>query len=144
MSYRDLGEGEPLVLLHAFPLNGRMFETQMKAFSGSYRVVAPDYPGFGRSPRTPAQPDIHYYAEGVRSLREHEALSREDNRPHPRQYPPRTRFRGDAGDPRRDGLPRRPGRSGGPCGAADGTPPRSRHLTERRDPCGERAGHDLG
>ena len=68
MSYRDLGEGDPLVLLHAFPLNGRMFESQMRAFSGSYRVVAPDYPGFGRSPRTPAQPDVHYYAEGVRSL----------------------------------------------------------------------------
>ena len=68
MSYRDLGEGDPLVLLHAFPLNGRMFESQMRAFSGSHRVVAPDYPGFGRSPRTPAQPDIHYYAEGVRSL----------------------------------------------------------------------------
>src|SRR5215212_3162159 len=68
MSYRDLGEGDPLVLLHAFPLNGRMFESQMRAFSGSHRVVAPDYPGFGRSPRTPAQPDVHYYAEGVRSL----------------------------------------------------------------------------
>src|SRR4028119_256023 len=68
MSYRDLGEGDPLVLLHAFPLNGRMFESQMTAFSGSHRVVAPDYPGFGRSPRTPAQPDVHYYAEGVRSL----------------------------------------------------------------------------
>ena len=68
ISYRDLGEGEPLVLLHAFPLNGRMFESQMTAFSGSYRVVAPDYPGFGRSPRTPAQPDVHYYAEGVRGL----------------------------------------------------------------------------
>jgi 3-oxoadipate enol-lactonase len=68
MSYRDLGEGDPLVLLHAFPLNGRMFEPQMRAFSGSHRVVAPDYPGFGRSPRTPAQPDVHYYAEGVRSL----------------------------------------------------------------------------
>ena len=68
MSYRDLGEGDPLVLLHAFPLNGRMFESQMRAFSGSYRVVAPDDPGFGRSPRTPAQPDVHYYAEGVRSL----------------------------------------------------------------------------
>src|SRR5918995_5442608 len=67
-SYRDLGEGEPLVLLHAFPLNGRMFESQMRAFSGSHRVVAPDYPGFGRSPRTPAQPDVHYYAEGVRGL----------------------------------------------------------------------------
>jgi pimeloyl-ACP methyl ester carboxylesterase len=70
MSYRDSGEGsgDPIVLLHAFPLNGRMFEPQMKAFSGSRRVVAPDYPGFGRSPRTPAQPDVHYYAEGVRGL----------------------------------------------------------------------------
>jgi 3-oxoadipate enol-lactonase len=70
MSYRDLGEGpgDPLVLLHAFPLNGRMFEPQMMAFSGDRRVVAPDYPGFGRSPRTPAQPDVRYYAEGVRGL----------------------------------------------------------------------------
>src|SRR5215213_8335221 len=68
MSYRDLGEGDPLILLHAFPLNGRMFESQMRAFSGGHRVVAPDYPGFGRSPRTPAQPDVHYYAEGVLSL----------------------------------------------------------------------------
>ena len=70
MSYRDLGEGagDPLVLLHAFPLNGRMFEPQMKAFSGDRRVVAPDLPGFGRSPRTPAQPDVHYYAEGLRGL----------------------------------------------------------------------------
>ena len=70
MSYRELGDGpgEPLVLLHAFPLNGRMFEPQMEAFSEGRRVVAPDYPGFGRSPRTPAQPDIRYYAEGVLGL----------------------------------------------------------------------------
>src|ERR671910_1381251 len=70
MSYRDLGEGtsDPLVLLHAFPLNGRMFEPQMAVFSSDRRVIAPDLPGFGRSPRTPAQPDVRYYAEGVRSL----------------------------------------------------------------------------
>src|SRR5918992_1073737 len=70
VSYRELGDGpgDPLVLLHAFPLNGRMFEHQMETFSEGRRVVAPDYPGFGRSPRTPAQPDVHYYAEGVRSL----------------------------------------------------------------------------
>jgi len=67
-SYRDLGEGEPFVLLHAFPLNSRMFESQMRAFSGSHRVIAPDYPGFGRSPRTPAQPDVRYYAEGISDL----------------------------------------------------------------------------
>ena len=70
ISYRDLGEGpgDPLVLLHAFPLNGRMFEPQMTALSGERRVVAPDYPGFGRSPRTPAQPDVRYYAEGISDL----------------------------------------------------------------------------
>src|SRR5829696_2066883 len=78
MSYRDQGEGsgDPLVLLHAFPLNGRMFSTQMEAFSGVRRVVGPDYPGFGRSPRTPAQPDVHYYAQGVRSLMDRLHLER--------------------------------------------------------------------
>ena len=70
MSYRDLGEGpgDPLVLLHAFPLNGKMFEPQITALSSDRRVVAPDYPGFGRSPRTPAQPDMRYYAEGLSDL----------------------------------------------------------------------------
>src|SRR5215216_6857042 len=45
-----------------------MFEPQMMALSGDRRIVAPDYPGFGRSPRTPAQPDVHYYAQGVSGL----------------------------------------------------------------------------
>ncbi len=78
MSYRELGEGagDPLVLLHAFPLNGRMFEPQMEAFSGDRRVIAPDYPGFGRSPRTPAQPDVRYYAEGVQRLLDRLELER--------------------------------------------------------------------
>src|SRR5829696_10573458 len=78
MSYRELGEGpgDPIVLLHAFPLNGRMFEPQMEAFSEGRRVVAPDYPGFGRSSRTPAQPDVRYYAEGVRGLLDRLGLER--------------------------------------------------------------------
>lgn len=70
MSYREMGEGagEPVVLLHAFPLNGGMFEPQMEALREERRVVAPDYPGFGRSPRTPAHPDMRYYAGAVRDL----------------------------------------------------------------------------
>jgi 3-oxoadipate enol-lactonase len=66
VSYREFGEGAPVVLLHAFPLDGRMFEPQAEAFAG--RLVVPDFPGFGRSPRAPAQPDVRYYAEGVRGL----------------------------------------------------------------------------
>jgi 3-oxoadipate enol-lactonase len=78
MSYRELGEGpgDPVVLLHAFPLNGRMFEPQMEVLSEGRRVVVPDYPGFGRSPRTPAQPDVRYYAEGVRRLLDRLGLER--------------------------------------------------------------------
>ena len=70
MWYRDLGAGDadPLLLLHAFPLNGKMFEPQMEALSAKRRVIAPDFPGFGRSPRTPAQPDVGYYAGCVRAL----------------------------------------------------------------------------
>jgi 3-oxoadipate enol-lactonase len=45
-----------------------MFEPQLEVLSEERRVVAPDYPGFGRTPRTPAQPDVRYYAEAVRRL----------------------------------------------------------------------------
>jgi len=68
MSYREVGEGPCVVLLHAFPLDGRMFEPQTRALAGTHRLITPDYPGFGRSPRVPAQPDMRYYAEGVRGL----------------------------------------------------------------------------
>jgi pimeloyl-ACP methyl ester carboxylesterase len=68
MSYREFGEGSPVVLLHAFPLDSRMFEPQAEALAGFRRLITPDFPGFGRSPRAPAQPDMRYYAEGVRGL----------------------------------------------------------------------------
>ena len=70
MWYREVGEGraDPLVLLHAFPLNGKMFEPQLEALSADRRVVVPDFPGFGHSPRTPAQPDVGYYAGCVLGL----------------------------------------------------------------------------
>ena len=78
LSYRGFGEGtgDPIVLLHAFPLNGRMFEPQMEAVAETRRLVAPDLPGFGRSPRTPAQPDVRYYAECIRGLLDRLGLER--------------------------------------------------------------------
>jgi 3-oxoadipate enol-lactonase len=76
MSYRESGAGAPVVLLHAFPLDGRMFEPQAEALTGTWRLITPDYPGFGRSPRTPAQPDVRYYAEGVRGLLDRLKLER--------------------------------------------------------------------
>lgn len=64
------------MLLHAFPLNGRMWGPQIPALEDGYRVILPDYPGFGRSPYSPAQPDMRYYAEGVRELLDRLGLER--------------------------------------------------------------------
>ncbi|HET7478675.1 MAG TPA: alpha/beta fold hydrolase [Rubrobacteraceae bacterium] len=70
IAYRRYGEGtqETVILLHAFPLNSRMWTPQAEALAGSSRVIAPDYPGFGRSPSSPAQPDVCYYAKCVHRL----------------------------------------------------------------------------
>ncbi len=70
ISYSESGEGpkDPVVLLHAFPLNRRMWAPQVEALAPHRRVITPDYPGFGRSPRPCAQPDVRYYAQGVLEL----------------------------------------------------------------------------
>lgn len=47
--YRERGAGEPLVLLHAYPLSSECFEPQLEALSDRFRVIAPDYRGFGQS-----------------------------------------------------------------------------------------------
>jgi pimeloyl-ACP methyl ester carboxylesterase len=41
------GAGTPLILLHAFPLDGRMWAPQVEALAGTYQVIVPDLRGFG-------------------------------------------------------------------------------------------------
>ncbi|MGZ3694444.1 MAG: alpha/beta fold hydrolase [Bdellovibrionota bacterium] len=48
--YRDQGEGDPVVLIHGWPLNADMWEYQTPALlQAGYRVIAYDRRGFGRS-----------------------------------------------------------------------------------------------
>ncbi|HZH76394.1 MAG TPA: alpha/beta fold hydrolase [Archangium sp.] len=49
LHYRDEGRGLPVLLFHAFPLNGDAYTQQVKALSGRYRFIIPDIRGFGRS-----------------------------------------------------------------------------------------------
>jgi len=39
-----------LLLIHAFPLDARMWRPQLDALEGTYAVTAPDLPGFGGTP----------------------------------------------------------------------------------------------
>ncbi len=50
LAHEIKGEGKPLVLLHAFPLSSKMWKDEIGYLSSSYKVIAPDFPGFGRSP----------------------------------------------------------------------------------------------
>lgn len=49
--YREAGRREApvILLLHGFPTSSNMFRNLVPRLSASFRVVAPDYPGFGHS-----------------------------------------------------------------------------------------------
>jgi pimeloyl-ACP methyl ester carboxylesterase len=49
--YREAGpEGAPVILLlHGFPTSSNMFRNLIPRLAGSFRLVAPDYPGYGQS-----------------------------------------------------------------------------------------------
>lgn len=53
--YREAGpQGAPTVLLlHGFPTSSHMFRNLIPALADRYRVIAPDYPGFGHSSAPP-------------------------------------------------------------------------------------------
>src|SRR5437867_454650 len=45
----ERGAGPALVLVHGFPLDGRMWEGQLAALGERFRVIAVDLVGFGQS-----------------------------------------------------------------------------------------------
>jgi len=49
--YREAGSADApvILLLHGFPTSSRMFRDLIPRLSDAYRVIAPDYPGFGHS-----------------------------------------------------------------------------------------------
>jgi pimeloyl-ACP methyl ester carboxylesterase len=50
--YEDHGSGQPVVLIHDYPLNGDSWERQHRVLlAAGYRVITYDRHGFGRSGR---------------------------------------------------------------------------------------------
>jgi pimeloyl-ACP methyl ester carboxylesterase len=55
--YEDHGTGQPIVLIHGFPLSGRAWERQERALlDAGFRVITYDRRGFGKS----SQPTVGY------------------------------------------------------------------------------------
>ena len=65
--YEDIGKGIPIILIHAGYVDSRMWDNQIEAFSGKYRVIRYDVRGYGKS----TKPTKSYTdSEDLRSLLE--------------------------------------------------------------------------
>jgi pimeloyl-ACP methyl ester carboxylesterase len=68
--YEIAGKGDPVVLVHGFTLDTRMWDDQFSQFSKHYRVIRYDARGFGRS-SVPEEGKPYSHARDLRGLLDH-------------------------------------------------------------------------
>src|SRR6476619_4078316 len=73
--YEDHGEGEPVVLIHGYPLNGRSWERQERELlAAGYRAINYDRRGFGLSSQPTVGYDYDTFAADLNALLDHLAV----------------------------------------------------------------------
>ena len=74
--YEDHGSGDPVVLIHGYPLNGNSWERQEREpLANGPRVISYDRRGFGRSSQPTVGYDYDTFAADLNALLEHLDLS---------------------------------------------------------------------
>ncbi|MBF6132286.1 alpha/beta hydrolase [Nocardia otitidiscaviarum] len=67
--YEDHGAGQPVVLIHGYPLNGDSWELQARELlAAGYRVITYDRRGFGRSSKVGAGYDYDTFAADLNAV----------------------------------------------------------------------------
>jgi non-heme chloroperoxidase len=70
--YEDHGSGQPVVLIHGYPLNGNSWERQERVLlAAGYRVISYDRRGWGRSSQPAVGHDYDTFAADLKVLLEH-------------------------------------------------------------------------
>ena len=70
--YEDHGSGQPVVLIHGYPLNGNSWERQERELlAAGYRCISYDRRGFGRSSQPTVGYDYDTFAADLSALLEH-------------------------------------------------------------------------
>ncbi len=72
--YEIAGSGYPLVLIHGFGLDTRMWDDQFEAFARHYRVVRYDMRGYGKS--VPPTDESYSQTDDLKALLEHLRIDR--------------------------------------------------------------------
>jgi pimeloyl-ACP methyl ester carboxylesterase len=75
IEYTRRGSGRPVVLLHGWCLSGRLWSYEEELLAGSFDVVVPDLPGFGRSDGLDGPFDLDRYQASVSELLDELALN---------------------------------------------------------------------
>jgi len=74
--YEDHGSGQPVVLIHGYPLNGASWEKQERVLlRAGYRVITYDRRGFGKSSQPTVGYDYDTFAADLNALLEHVNLT---------------------------------------------------------------------
>lgn len=76
LAWTDEGQGLPVVLLHAFPMNRRMWEPQVRALRARHRVIAVDLRGHGGSDAPLWRYSMDEFADDVAGLLDHLGIER--------------------------------------------------------------------
>ena len=70
--YEDHGTGQPVVMIHGYPLSGRGWDKQVPALlDAGYRVITYDRRGFGQSSQPATGYDYDTFAADLNTLLEH-------------------------------------------------------------------------
>src|SRR6201981_1630172 len=70
--YEDHGAGQPVVLIHGYPLSGRAWDKQVPALlDAGHRVITYDRRGFGQSSQPVTGYDYNTFAADLAALLDH-------------------------------------------------------------------------
>lgn len=68
LHYEEHGSGQPVLLLHGYPLDHTIWRAQMAALSDSFHLIAPDLRGHGQSPAPAGEYPMETLAADVGAL----------------------------------------------------------------------------
>ena len=77
ISYNDVGEGKPIVLIHAFPTDQRLWQAQQEGLKANFRVITLDLWGFGQSSSVDGHAiPMSEYADEIKELLDYLKIDR--------------------------------------------------------------------
>lgn len=72
ISYKVEGTGNPVILLHGFAEDGRIWNYQVENLKKNYRLIIPDLPGSGKSEMLEGEVLLSDYAEAIKAIADEE------------------------------------------------------------------------